>query len=155
MTDAASVVTIGQITGGVRSNIFPKQVVMVGTLRALTPDDRTLVHRRVREVATGVGQAMGAQVEVQIPVTTAYPVTYNDPALVARMVPVLQAVIGADRVMARKPVTGAEDFSFLQEKVPGFYFFLGGRRKDVSVEQAPAHHPPDFHVEGHGSRGGG
>ena len=85
--------------------------------------------------------------EVQIPVTTAYPVTYNDPALVARMVPVLQAVIGADKVVARKAVTGAEDFSFVQEKVPGFYFFIGGRRKDVPVEQAPAHHTPDFHVE--------
>ena len=147
LTDAASVVTIGRITGGVRSNIIPEQVEMVGTLRALTPDDRTLVHRRVREIATGVGQAMGAQVEVQIPVTTAYPVTYNDPALTTRMVPVLQAVIGADEVVMRKPVTGAEDFSFLQEKVPGFYFFLGGRRKDVPVERAPAHHTPDFHVE--------
>ena len=140
-------VTVGKITGGVRSNIIPEQVEMVGTLRALTPDDRTLVHRRVREIATGVGQAMGAEVEVQIPVTTAYPVTYNDPALVARMVPVLQAVIGADRVVTRKPVTGAEDFSFVQEKVPGFYFFIGGRRKDVPVDQAPAHHTPGFHVE--------
>jgi amidohydrolase len=147
LAEAASVVTIGKITGGVRSNIIPEQVEMIGTLRALTPDDRQLVHRRVREIATGVGQAMGAQVEVQIPVTTAYPVTYNDPALVERMAPVLRAVIGADKVLGRKAVMGAEDFSFLQEKVPGFYFFLGGRRKDLPAEQAPAHHTPEFHVE--------
>jgi len=147
LAEAASVVTIGKITGGVRSNIIPEQVEMIGTLRALTPSDRQMVHRRVREIATGVGQAMGAQVEVQIPLVTSYPVTYNDPALVERMAPVLRAVIGADRVTGRKAVMGAEDFSFLQEKVPGFYFFLGARRKDLPVELAPAHHTPDFHIE--------
>jgi amidohydrolase len=147
LAEAASVVTIGKITGGVRSNIIPEQVEMVGTLRALTPADRARVHRRVREIATGVGQAMGALVEVQIPVTTAYPVTYNDPALAERMAPVLRAVIGADKVGGRKAVMGAEDFSFLQEKVPGFFFFLGGRRKDLPADRAPAHHTPEFHVE--------
>lgn len=147
LTEGASVVTIGKITGGVRSNIIPEQVEMIGTLRALTPADRSRVHRRVREIATGVGQAMGATVEVQIPLTIAYPVTYNDPALTARMVPVLESAIGHGRVSAKKAVTGAEDFSFLQEKVPGFYFFLGGRNPAIRAEQAPAHHTPGFRVE--------
>ena len=147
LTENPAVVTVGKITGGVRSNIIPEQVEMIGTLRALSPDDRAQVHKRVREIATGVGTSLGAEVEVQIPVTTAYPVTYNDPALTARVAPVLASVAGADRVHIVKPVTGAEDFGFVAEKVPSFFFRLGGRKASVRAEDAPPHHTPAFHVE--------
>jgi amidohydrolase len=150
LTENAAVVTIGRIQGGVRSNIIPEQVEMVGTLRALSPEDRVLLHDRVRRIATSVGESMGATVEVQIPVTTAYPVTYNDPELTARMVPVLEAVAGPGRVQLRRPVTGAEDFAFFAEKVPGFYITLGGRPAHVAEADAPAHHTPEFHVDDSG-----
>lgn len=147
LTENPAVVTVGKITGGVRSNIIPEEVELVGTLRALSPADRAQVHKRVREIASGVGTSLGATVDVQIPVTTAYPVTYNDPALTARMVPVLASVAGADRVHLVKPVTGAEDFGFVAEKVPSFYFRLGGRKASVKAEDAAPHHTPGFHVE--------
>jgi amidohydrolase len=71
---------------------------MLGTIRALDEDMRKMIHRRVREIAEGVSQSMGAGVKVQLPCTTSYPLTYNDPALAADMLPVLEAVAGDENV---------------------------------------------------------
>jgi amidohydrolase len=150
LTENAAVVSVGRIQGGVRSNIIPEEVEMIGTLRALDPADRQMLHAAVRRVATSVAESMGATAEVQIPATTSYPVTYNDPDLTATMVPVLEAVAGADRVHLRRPVTGAEDFAFIAERVPGFYINLGGRPPHIAEADAPAHHTPDFQVDDSG-----
>ena len=150
LTENPSVVTIGKIQGGVRSNIIPEQVEMVGTIRALHPDDRKLIHERIRRIATNVAESMGATAEVQIPVTTAYPVTFNNEALTAAMVPVLESVAGPGRVHLLKPETGAEDFSFIAERVPSFYIQLGGRPKNVKEEDAADHHTPDFYIDDSG-----
>lgn len=150
LLDNPAVVTVGMIRGGIRSNIIPTEVEMVGTLRALSPSDRKLIHRRVREIATSVAEAMGATAIVQIPVTMGNPVTYNDPELTARMIPILEAVAGPGRALAKRPVTGAEDFSFIAERVPSVYINLGGRPANVAKEDAPSHHTPEFHVDDSG-----
>jgi amidohydrolase len=150
LTANPAVVTVGRIQGGVRSNIIPEQVEMVGTIRALHPDDRKLLHERVRRIATNVAESMGATAEVQIPVTTAYPVTFNNEALTAAMVPVLEAVAGAGKARRHRAETGAEDFSFIAEKVPSLYIQLGGRPSNVPEEQAADHHTPDFFVDDSG-----
>ena len=72
-------------------------------------------------------------------------ITYNDPALVEQMLPSLQKVAGAENVVLRKAVTGGEDFSYFQEIVPGFYFFLGGMTKGAT--EAFPHHTPDFFID--------
>lgn len=149
LTENAAVVTVGKIAGGVRSNIVPEEAELIGTLRALDPEDRKLIHRRVREVAENVAEAMGATVEVSIPYTMSYPVTYNDTALTREALAVLERV-APGRVQRVPPTTGAEDFSFFAERVPGFYFFLGGRPSDVAKEDASAHHTPDFFVSEEG-----
>jgi amidohydrolase len=150
LLDNPAVVTVGKIQGGVRSNIVPAEVEMVGTLRALSPSDRELIHRRVREIATNVATGMGATATVQIPVTTAYPVTYNDPELTARMIPILEAVAGPGKAHAQRPVTGAEDFAFIAQQVPSVYIGLGGRPVNVRKEDAPSHHTPEFFVDDSG-----
>ena len=147
VTESAAVVTVGSIHGGVRSNIVPEKVVMVGTIRALEPQARLAIHDKVRRIATNVAESMGATAVVEIPVTTAYPVTYNDPVLTARMLPVLHAVAGEDKVHQVPAITGAEDFSFIAEQIPGFYFILGGRPKEIAQEDAAEHHTPDFFVD--------
>ncbi len=147
LIESAAVVTVGSIHGGNRSNIIPEEVEMLGTIRALDPDIRLQIHEQVQRIATNVGESMGATVEVQVPYTTAYPVTYNDPALTADMAPVLAAVAGADRAVVRRPETGAEDFSFIANEVPGFYFTLGGRPADVPIEETADHHTPDFFID--------
>ena len=147
LTENAAVVTVGKISGGVRSNIVPEEVELVGTIRALDPDDRRLLHERVRAVAENVAASMGATAEVRIPNTMGYPVTYNDTALTREALSVLRGVAGEGNLHQIPATTGAEDFSFFAEQVPGFYFFLGGRPKDVAKEDAPDHHTPDFHVD--------
>ena len=150
LTENASVVTVGKIQGGVRSNIIPEQVEMVGTIRALHPNDRKALHEKIRRIATNVAASMGATAEVTIGLTTMYPVTYNNADLVASMVPVLQEVAGKDKVHLSRPATGAEDYSFIADKVPSFYIGLGGRPANVSEADAADHHTPDFYIDDSG-----
>ncbi len=147
LTKNAAVVSIGSIHGGVRSNIIPEQVEMVGTIRTLDREMRDQIHERIRRTATHIAQSMGATAEVQIPLTTSYPVTYNDPALVEEMLPALYEVAGSDNVQLMNAITGAEDFSFFAEQVPGFFFFLGGKPLDKTADEAAPHHTPDFFID--------
>lgn len=146
LTDNPAVVTIGMIRGGVRSNIIPEQVELLGTMRALHPQDRLDIIDHMHSIVTNTAAAMGVRAELVLPLTTSYPVTYNDPDLTERMVPVLQEVAGTDKVIRARPVMGAEDFSFYAMEVPGLFLSLGGRPSDVAPEDAPPHHTPDFYV---------
>ena len=147
ITENPGVVTIGSIQAGNRSNIIPEQVDMLGTIRTLSADDEKMFIERVKEVATKTAESAGATAEVKIPLSIRYPVTYNDPALTQKMLPTLQRVAGAENVLLRPAVTGAEDFSFFQEKVPGLFIFLGGMPKGQKPEEAPSHHTPDFFID--------
>jgi amidohydrolase len=147
VTENAAVVTIGAINGGNRSNIIPEQVTMMGTLRALSADDEKMLMERVKTIATKTAEAAGATAEVKIPFSVRYPVTYNDPKLTEKMLPTLQATAGAANVLLRPAVTGAEDFSFFQEKVPGLFIFLGGMPKGQDPVKTAAHHTPDFYID--------
>jgi amidohydrolase len=102
---------------------------------------------RVKQIATKTAEAEGAVAEVTIPYSVHYPVTYNGPALTQKMLPTLQRTAGAANILERPPVTGAEDFSFYQEKVPGLFFFLGGMPKGDNPLTAPSHHTPDFYID--------
>jgi amidohydrolase len=147
LTENPAVVTVGAIKGGVRSNIIPEEVEMLGTLRALHPNDRLTMIQHMHQIIENTARAMGVTATLTLPVTTSYPVTYNDISLTNRMVPVLQTVAGIDYVTLEKPQMGAEDFSFFAEKVPGLFIFLGGRPSDVPVSEAAPHHTPDFFID--------
>jgi len=150
LVENASVITVGKIQGGVRSNIIPEQVEMIGTIRALLPSDRDSLHTKLRRIATNVAESMGATAEVTIGLTTMYPVTYNNADLIAQMVPVLRQVAGKDKVHQARPATGAEDYSFIADKVPSFYIGLGGRPANVKEADAADHHTPDFYIDDSG-----
>lgn len=145
---APAVVTIGKIEGGVRSNIIPEEVRMIGTIRSLDPEMQDKIHKRIREIATNIGESAGAEVEVNI--SRGYPVTYNDPGLTAWAAESLKRTAGDDHVFLRKAVTGAEDFSYFAQEVPGFFFFLGGMPADKTAEEAAPHHTPDFYIDDSG-----
>ena len=106
-----------------------------------------MLNERVIQIATKTAEAQNATVEIKLPYTTRYPVTFNDPALTAQMLPSLQKTAGASNVLLKPAVTGAEDFSFYEEKVPGIYFFLGGMPKGADPLKAPSHHTPDFYID--------
>lgn len=145
LTDNAAVVTVGAIHGGIRQNIIPEEVNMIGTIRSLDGDMQKTIHRRINEIATNIAESAGAKADVKIDIM--YPITYNDPKLTDQMVPTLEAVAGKNNVKITPAQTGAEDFSFYQQKVPGFFYFLGGMTKGKKVEDAAPHHTPDFQID--------
>lgn len=147
VTQNAGVVTIGSIHGGVRSNIIPEQVEMLGTIRALSVEDEEMLISRVKQIATKTAEASGGNAEVQIPYSSHYPVTFNNEALTEKMLPSLQKAAGMNNVKIIAPHTGAEDFSFFQEKVPGLFFFLGACPPEADPAKAPSHHTPDFMID--------
>ena len=150
VTQNAGVVTVGSIHGGVRSNIIPEQVEMWGTIRALSVEDEKLLVSRVKQIATNVAEAHGATAEVEAPYSSHYPVTFNNVALTEKMVPSLERAAGPENVQVIAPHTGAEDFSFFQEKVPGLFFFVGACPPEVDPARAPSHHTPDFMIDERG-----
>jgi amidohydrolase len=147
ITRNGAVVTIGAINGGNRSNIIPETVTMLGTIRTLNDDDEKMIIERVRTIVTKTAEAAGATAEVTIPFEHHYPITYNNPELVAQMLPTLQATAGTENVSLRNAETGAEDFSFYEQKAPGIFIHLGGMPKGGDPAKAPAHHTPDFFID--------
>lgn len=147
VTENPGVVTIGAINGGIRSNIIPEKVEMIGTIRNFSKEDEAMFIERVTTIAKKTAEAGGGTAEVKIPYSNHYPVTFNDVALTEKMLPSLQATAGKAHVKLKPPVTGAEDFSFYQEKVPGLFIFLGGMPKGQDPLKAPSHHTPDFFID--------
>ena len=145
LTKEAAVISIGKITGGVRSNIIPESVEMIGTIRTLDTEMQQEIHRRIRRTAENIAAASGATVEIEI--DPGYPVTYNDPALTEQMLPTLQRTAGADNILLGKAITGAEDFSFFAQEVPGLFVFLGGMDPDADYAEVAGHHTPDFYID--------
>ncbi|MEE2783118.1 MAG: amidohydrolase [Pseudomonadota bacterium] len=145
ITRAPAVVTIGSIHSGIRNNIVPETASLSGTIRTFDPDVRLSIHEKIYRIATNIGEAQGAQVTVEI--DQGVPVTFNDAVLTEQMVPSLRRVYGAENVFMSGRITGAEDFSFYQEKIPGFFFFIGGRPPEVPPEKAIPNHSPYFYAD--------
>lgn len=147
LTKAAAVVTVGSIHGGVRSNIIPEELEMLGTIRTFDPEMRETLHRRLREIVNHTAASNGATAEIQLPYSAHYPVTYNDPDLTATMLPTLERIAGAENINLIDAVTGAEDFSYFAREVPGLYVFVGGKPLDLAADESVSHHTPDFFID--------
>jgi amidohydrolase len=150
LTKDAAVITVGRINGGIRNNIIPETVEMEGTIRTMDTAMQRVIHEKIIQTATLIAQSAGAEAEVNI--YRGVPVTYNHVELTQRSVPVLYKVAGEENVFLSRPITGAEDFSFFAEKIPGFFFFLGGMPKGMDVKDAAPHHTPDFYIDESGMK---
>ena len=142
-----AVVTFGTVHGGIRFNIIPDEVVMTGTIRTFDNTMRQRIFDDLKNVATHVAAAHGATVEARVPDGDGNPVTYNDPALTARMLPSLQAVAGPANVIEPSLQMGAEDYSFFAREVPSMYFFVGATAKGIDPVTAPSNHSPQFALD--------
>ena len=145
LTEAAAVVTIGSIHGGVRSNIIPEKLYMLGTIRTLEESMKETVLKRLEKIVHKTAEANNAKAKITYQVS--YPITYNDPVLYEQMLPSLKRINGDDNVHLMTAITGAEDFSFFQKEIPGIYFFIGGAKKGTDPNKAAPHHTPDFYVD--------
>ena len=143
LIEAPAVITVGKITSGTRFNVIPESAELIGTVRTLNPDMRTKIIKRMSEMASDIAKAYGGNATIDWQNNTI--VTYNDPELTTKAISTLKMVAGEDKVLGMKAVTGGEDFSYFQEKVPGVYFFLGGMTPG-NTEPFP-HHTPDFKID--------
>ena len=146
LVNEPAVITVGKITSGTRFNVIPESAEMIGTVRTLDPDMRAMVIRRMKEMVPAIAKAYGGDAKIEFQNNTA--ITYNDLKLTAKMLPTLQSIAGEGNVNLVKATTGGEDFSFFQEEVPGFYFFLGGMTP--GNETPYPHHTPDFMIDDDG-----
>ena len=145
ITRAPAVVTIASIHGGIRGNIIPDSVVMVGTVRTLDPEMQARIEERIRRTVSGIAQGAGAHAQVSL--SEGLPITFNDPELTSRMLPTMERVAGPDHVILGPPATGAEDFSYFQQEIPGLYFFLGVIPEVIPLEEAYQNHSPHFFAD--------
>jgi amidohydrolase len=143
ITALPAVVTVGQFQAGVRNNIIPDTARLVGTIRTFDPLVQEDIHVRVKRIAEGVASGAGAKVDVVI--RKGPPVTANDPALTAKMLPTLERV-APGKVKVSEFITGAEDFTFFQKQAPGLFFFLGITPPD-QMGKAASNHSPLFNVD--------
>jgi amidohydrolase len=141
-----AVLTFGVFRGGIRNNIIPDEVELEGTIRTFDDGMRERILADLSNVAEHVSAAHGASVEAVIPRPGGYPVTVNDPALTARMLPSLEAV-APGKVVEPPLVTGAEDFSFFGREVPAMYFFVGATSLGLDPLAAPGNHSPEFMLD--------
>ena len=145
LTKEGAVISVGSIHSGIRFNIIPETAQMVGTIRTLDEEMKQLIIKRMKEMVPQIAEAYGGNAQVDIFETAA--LTYNDPDLTELAVSSLKKALGENQVVEMQAVTGAEDFSAFQEKVPGFYFFLGGLIQGNNPKDAPSHHTPEFMVD--------
>jgi amidohydrolase len=146
ITHEPAVVTVGAIKGGVRHNIIPDEVQMIGTIRTFDEAMRTSIHERVRETAEGI--AKSARAECEVCIDRGYDVTVNDAQLTALMRPTLERVAGGGEHLPPMPkITGSEDFSCFQQAVPGMFFFVGVTPASQDAGTAEPNHSPRFFVD--------
>jgi amidohydrolase len=137
------VITVGTIKGGDRNNIIAEEVKMDGTMRTMNEDVRARAQELMRQTLASVTSAYGATFDLKF--ANPNPVTYNDPKLVEETMPTIRRVVGDRNVIAPRPFMPAEDFSYYQKVIPGFYYFLGVGNKAKGL--APMWHTADFDVD--------
>ncbi|MGQ3049494.1 MAG: amidohydrolase [Niveispirillum sp.] len=140
-----AIVSVGALNSGVRDNIIPDKAEMIGTIRTFDPKMREQIHRRIKEIAENIAESQGATATVHI--DQGYPVTDNNPALTAWAAPILEKVAGAGNVSVGPKAGGAEDFSYFQQQIPGFFFWVGSTGPEVPLDKAPSNHSPLFKVD--------
>lgn len=145
LTEAAAVITVGSFHAGIRRNIIPDEAFLQGTIRTFGPEMQKKVHEKIKLTAMKIAEASGATADVSINIM--YPATINDAKLTEKMVSSLEKAAGKENVHSISPVTMAEDFSFFQQKVPGFFFFLGAYPAEMKLERKPTHHTADFMID--------
>ena len=141
-----AVVSVGIVRAGTRNNIIPEDAEIVGTIRTFDPRLRAEIYEEIRQIAKGIAIGTGTEISVEFDVGGFYPVTVNDPELYGSMKTSLVEATNGKFIERKDPVTGAEDFSYFSQKVPGLYFSLGVNKKNVTGLQ-PGNHSPYFTID--------
>jgi len=139
LTMGPAVLTVGAFNGGLRENIIPDSVVMIGTLRTYDPAMRVAIQSRMVKTAEAIAQSAGATADVKI--VNGYDITLNDTTLTTLMIPTLKRVAGVENFSPGKPSVAGEDFSRFAGRAPGMFFSLSVTPPGVNAQQAVNHSP--------------
>src|SRR5262249_34991221 len=142
-TQEPLVITLGSIHGGNRYNIIADEVKLEGTMRTLNEAARARAIEMMKQTLGGITSAYGASYELEFGNNN--PVTYNDPALVEATLPIMRKILGEKNLLTPRPQMGAEDFSFYQKVIPGFFYFLGVGNDKKGITAMI--HTPEFDVD--------
>ncbi len=148
LTKEAAVISVGMIHAGIRQNIIPETLEFSGTIRTFDPEMQKDIHEKLKRTVTNIAESAGAKAELEI--TSKTPVTFNNPELTEKVVASLVRAAGENNVARIPADTGSEDFAYYQQKIPGFFFFVGACPPDVDPAKAPSHHTPDFMMDERG-----
>jgi amidohydrolase len=155
ITDMPAVVSVGAIKGGVRFNIIPDEVQMIGTVRTFSTEVRNDIARRMQVTASNIAEAAGATATVRFkdlskPTSAdeySIPPVVNDAAVTAAALPVFERVVGKDNVRQVSLQTTAEDFSVFGQAVPSLYFWIGITPPDRDPQKVAFNHSPLFYLD--------
>ena len=139
-----AVISVGIVKAGSRNNIIPETAMLEGTIRTFDNEVLSLIHKEMRTIATNIAEAHNVEATVDFAIYGSYPVMVNDPDLVKNYSKSLIEATGGMFSSDILASTGAEDFAFFSNEVPGLYFWLGVNGKNV--ESAPGNHTPYFIV---------
>ena len=140
-----AVISVGMVQAGTRNNIIPDKSQITGTIRTFDPDLRSEIYDEIRQIARGVAEGTGTEVDVEFDVGGFYPVTFNNIELTKKYSKTLSEAADGKFFTLDKPTTGAEDFSFFSQQIPGMYFWLGVNEPGVDI--APGNHTPFFKID--------
>jgi len=146
ITALPAVVTVGAINGGVRHNIIPDKVEMLGTMRTFSAEMREEIIDRMRGIVTNVAEANGATAVLEMQ-PEPNPVLVNDPALSERAEAALRAAFGADAVKSIGLQPVAEDFAHVSQVLPSVYFWVGVTPPGKDAATAPDNHSDFFYLD--------
>lgn len=145
LTKEGAVISVGSIHAGIRFNIIPESAQIIGTIRTLDRDMKETIRKRMLKLIPTIANAYGGEAIVRI--EDGAEITYNDPNLTAQLIPSLKKITHSENVFEINAITGAEDFSYFQKEIPGFFFFLGGTHPNTAATEIASHHTPDFKVD--------
>jgi amidohydrolase len=131
--------------GGTRNNIIPSSAFLEGTIRTFKDSYADQIRDEIKVIAENIAAAHHAKAKVEFKVYGGYPVTFNDLELVDKYAASLSRAADGNYYEAKVPRTGAEDFSFFAQQVPGLFFFLGVN--SPGSEDSPTNHSPYFYVD--------
>lgn len=144
-TKAPTVISVGSIHGGLKGNIIPEKVVMEGTVRTLDKGIRQQTLSQLKKTVEGIAALSNASATIEF--EPGYPITYNDPELTINMRNTMARVAGEANLFKMVARTGAEDFAFFQQKIPGLYIGLGVSKANADSKAIYANHSPRFDVD--------
>jgi amidohydrolase len=135
-----AVVSVTNLHGGTAFNVIPQEVRLEGTIRTFDIGVRKKVLERFEQIVRGVGEGMGCRVEVDIKKIT--PTLVNNESITSKVQKTAQRVLSASHLDENYQTMTAEDMGYMQEKIPGCFFFVGSNDKTRHLDYG--HHHPKF-----------